>query len=39
MFNAEMVMTPEWDGDAHDQICDAIEEHKKILRLIDKKPT
>lgn len=39
MFNAEMVMTPDWDGDAQDLIWDIIEEHKKILRLIDKKPT
>lgn len=39
MFNAEMAMTPDWDGDTQDQIWHAIEEHKKILRLINKKPT
>lgn len=34
MFHAEMAMTPDWDGDTHDLIWDAIEEHKKILGLI-----
>ncbi|AYN26606.1 hypothetical protein D8682_06170 [Buttiauxella sp. 3AFRM03] len=34
MLKAELKMNPEWDGDTNDQIWDAINEHRNLLKLI-----
>lgn len=35
-FQAERAMTPEWDGDTHDDIWKASNELRQILKLISK---
>ncbi len=34
MLKAELKMNPEWDGDTNDQIWEAINEHRNLLKLI-----
>lgn len=34
-FRSELAACPDWDGDTHDMIWDAIETHKRLLTQID----